>query len=153
MVDEMASFHKNEAWDLVELPTRRKPIGSKWVFKKRTNAERKDWLFRVDVAQTQWTTYICVSLVLCVFCVYISALFHVFHCSVIYNFLTTWSLVVSRSAENKKGIIEKQIKIQIKEEQDKQGKATNIIIKGLRDYGENERTNILARDFLKDQLK
>eukprot|EP00253_Pinus_taeda_P006061 PITA_06061 len=41
MVDEMASFHKNEAWDLVELPARRKPIGSKWVFKKKTNAEGK----------------------------------------------------------------------------------------------------------------
>ena len=39
MVDEMASLHKNEAWDLVELPAGRKPIGSKWVFKKKTNAE------------------------------------------------------------------------------------------------------------------
>ena len=29
MVDEMASLHKNEAWDLVELPAGRKPIGSK----------------------------------------------------------------------------------------------------------------------------
>jgi len=38
MVDEMASLHKNEAWDLVELPAGRKPIGSKWVFKKKTNA-------------------------------------------------------------------------------------------------------------------
>ena len=41
MIDEMASLHKNEAWDLVELPARRKPIGSKWVFKKKTNAEGK----------------------------------------------------------------------------------------------------------------
>ena len=41
MVDKMASFHKNEAWDLVELPARRKPIGNKWVFKKKTNAEGK----------------------------------------------------------------------------------------------------------------
>eukprot|EP00253_Pinus_taeda_P033039 PITA_33039 len=41
MVDEMAYFHKNEAWDLVELPARRKPIGRKWVFKKKTNAEGK----------------------------------------------------------------------------------------------------------------
>lgn len=41
MVDEMASLHKNEAWDLVELPTGRKPIGSKWVFKNKTNAEGK----------------------------------------------------------------------------------------------------------------
>eukprot|EP00253_Pinus_taeda_P034858 PITA_34858 len=41
MVDEMASLHKNEAWYLVEFPAERKPIGSKWVFKKKTNAEGK----------------------------------------------------------------------------------------------------------------
>jgi len=41
MVDEMASLHKNEDWDLVELPAGRKPIGSRWVFKKRTNVEGK----------------------------------------------------------------------------------------------------------------
>eukprot|EP00253_Pinus_taeda_P024194 PITA_24194 len=41
MVDEMASLHKNEAWNLMELPARRKPIGRKWVFKKKTNAEGK----------------------------------------------------------------------------------------------------------------
>eukprot|EP00253_Pinus_taeda_P028705 PITA_28705 len=41
MVDEMASLHKNEAWDLVELPAGRKPIGNKWVFKKKTNVEGK----------------------------------------------------------------------------------------------------------------
>eukprot|EP00253_Pinus_taeda_P023231 PITA_23231 len=41
MVDEMASLHKNEAWDLVELSAGRKPIGSKWVFKKKKNAEGK----------------------------------------------------------------------------------------------------------------
>eukprot|EP00253_Pinus_taeda_P009392 PITA_09392 len=41
MVDEMASLHKNEAWDLVDLPARRKPIGRKWVFKKKKNAEGK----------------------------------------------------------------------------------------------------------------
>eukprot|EP00253_Pinus_taeda_P013698 PITA_13698 len=41
MVDEMASLHKNEAWDLVESPDGRKPIGRKWVFKKKTNAEGK----------------------------------------------------------------------------------------------------------------
>eukprot|EP00253_Pinus_taeda_P025059 PITA_25059 len=41
MVDEMASLHKNEAWDLVELPDGRKPIGGKWVFKKKTNVEGK----------------------------------------------------------------------------------------------------------------
>eukprot|EP00253_Pinus_taeda_P003948 PITA_03948 len=39
MVDEIASLHKNEAWDLVELLAGRKTIGFKWVFKKKTNAE------------------------------------------------------------------------------------------------------------------
>jgi hypothetical protein len=41
MEEEMASLDKNEAWDLVELPTGRNPIGSKWVFKKKLNAEGK----------------------------------------------------------------------------------------------------------------
>ena len=41
MVDEMASLQKNEAWDLVELSAGRKPIGIKWVFKKKTNVEGK----------------------------------------------------------------------------------------------------------------
>ena len=41
MVDEMASLHKNEAWDLVELSGGRKPIGRKWVFKKKMNVEGK----------------------------------------------------------------------------------------------------------------
>jgi len=35
----MESLHKNEAWDLVVLRVGRKPIGSTWVFKKKTNAE------------------------------------------------------------------------------------------------------------------
>eukprot|EP00253_Pinus_taeda_P025198 PITA_25198 len=37
----MASLHKNEAWNLVELPAGRKPIGKKWVFKKKPNAKGK----------------------------------------------------------------------------------------------------------------
>ena len=41
MVHEMTSLHKNEAWDLVELPAGRKPICRKWVFKKKTNAKGK----------------------------------------------------------------------------------------------------------------
>eukprot|EP00253_Pinus_taeda_P030165 PITA_30165 len=41
MVDEMAFLQKNEAWDLVELSAGRKPIGSKWVFKRKTNVEGK----------------------------------------------------------------------------------------------------------------
>eukprot|EP00253_Pinus_taeda_P029140 PITA_29140 len=53
---EIASLHKNEAWDLVELSAGRKPIGSKWVFKEKTNAEGKvekykSWLVAKDYSQ------------------------------------------------------------------------------------------------------
>jgi hypothetical protein len=41
MVEEMDALDKNEPWDLVELPTGRKVIGNKWVFKKKLNAEGK----------------------------------------------------------------------------------------------------------------
>eukprot|EP00253_Pinus_taeda_P015319 PITA_15319 len=49
MVDEMASLDKNEAWDLVELPAGRKTIGSKWVFKKKTNVEGKLEKYKVQL--------------------------------------------------------------------------------------------------------
>jgi hypothetical protein len=41
MDEEMTSLYKNEAWDLVELLNGRNPIGRKWVFKKKLNAEGK----------------------------------------------------------------------------------------------------------------
>jgi hypothetical protein len=41
MDEEMTSLDKNEAWDLLELSTGRKPIDNKWVFKKKLNAEGK----------------------------------------------------------------------------------------------------------------
>jgi hypothetical protein len=37
MVEELESFHKNETWDLVELPSVRNLVGRKWVFKKKMN--------------------------------------------------------------------------------------------------------------------
>eukprot|EP00253_Pinus_taeda_P008899 PITA_08899 len=50
MVDEMTSWHKNEAWDLVELLAGRKLINSKLVFKKKKNAEGK--VEQMDVKTT-----------------------------------------------------------------------------------------------------
>jgi hypothetical protein len=41
MDEEMEALDKNEAWDLVDLSTRRNPIGCKWVFKKKLNAKGK----------------------------------------------------------------------------------------------------------------
>ena len=39
MQKEMESIHSNDVWDLVQLPENRKPVGSKWVFKKKTKAD------------------------------------------------------------------------------------------------------------------
>ena len=41
MDEEMVALGKNEAWDLVEFPTGRNPIGNKWVFKKKLNEKGK----------------------------------------------------------------------------------------------------------------
>ena len=39
MQNEMDSLNKHEVWDLVKLPAGRKAIGSKWIFKCKTNAD------------------------------------------------------------------------------------------------------------------
>ncbi|GJV99259.1 putative retrotransposon ty1-copia subclass protein [Tanacetum coccineum] len=37
---EMQSMKDNEVWDLVELPPNGKTVGSKWLFKKKTDMDR-----------------------------------------------------------------------------------------------------------------
>ena len=39
MEKEMELIDSNDVWDLVKLPANRKPIGSKWVFKRKINAD------------------------------------------------------------------------------------------------------------------
>lgn len=39
MEAEMRSLQDNDVWELVELPKDRKPVGSKWVFKVKTNED------------------------------------------------------------------------------------------------------------------
>jgi len=41
MEEEMESLQNNDTCDLVKLPEGRKPIGSNWVSKKKTNATRE----------------------------------------------------------------------------------------------------------------
>eukprot|EP00253_Pinus_taeda_P031723 PITA_31723 len=53
MVDEMTSLDKNEASDLVEFPAGRKPISSKWVFKKKTNAEEKVEKYKAQLVKKE----------------------------------------------------------------------------------------------------
>ena len=40
MDDELDSIKKNKVWELVELPKGRKPIGYKWIFKKKLKSNR-----------------------------------------------------------------------------------------------------------------
>ena len=39
MINEIDSLHNNNVRELVELPKGRKPVGSRWVFKVKTNAD------------------------------------------------------------------------------------------------------------------
>jgi len=47
----MASLDKNEAWDQVELSAGRKPIGRKWVFKKKMNYEGKAGKYKAQLVE------------------------------------------------------------------------------------------------------
>ena len=41
MTEEMESLHKNQTWELVELPKRKMALGCKWVFKKKEAISKK----------------------------------------------------------------------------------------------------------------
>jgi hypothetical protein len=65
----------------------------------------------------------------------------------------TWAQIISNPAKR-----EGERNIQVENMQDRERKErhdreTNIIIKGVKDYGKNECTLDLARDFLKDKLQ
>ena len=39
MENEMKSLHSNDVWELVELPPDRRIVGSKWIFKRKIDAD------------------------------------------------------------------------------------------------------------------
>ena len=41
MVEEMKSLHKNQTWELVDLPIGKRAIGCKWVYKKKEAISKK----------------------------------------------------------------------------------------------------------------
>ena len=62
MQKEMESIYSSDVWDLVELPENRKPVGSKWVFKRKTKADGsidryKAWLVAQGFSQKQGLDY------------------------------------------------------------------------------------------------
>ncbi|GKG04795.1 putative retrotransposon ty1-copia subclass protein, partial [Tanacetum coccineum] len=59
---EMQSMKDNEVWDLVDLPPNGKTVGSKWLFKKKTNMDGvvhtfKDRLVAKGFTQTYGVNY------------------------------------------------------------------------------------------------
>jgi hypothetical protein len=65
----------------------------------------------------------------------------------------TWAQVI-RNSTKKEGETNIQVdNMQDRESKERQDRETSIIINGVKDYGENECTLDLARDFLKDKLQ
>ena len=42
MMEEISSLHKNDTWELSELPKRKKAISCKWVFTKKQGSSDAD---------------------------------------------------------------------------------------------------------------
>ena len=55
MQAEMDSLAQNDVWDLVELPSRKKEVGSKWVFKKKVGADGKVKHFKARLVAQGFT--------------------------------------------------------------------------------------------------
>ena len=62
MKAEIQSMYDNQVWDLVDLPNGSKPVGCKWVFKKKTDVDGKVQTFKARLlakgfTQTQGIEY------------------------------------------------------------------------------------------------
>jgi hypothetical protein len=64
----------------------------------------------------------------------------------------TWAQVNSNFAHMEKETDSQGDDMQSRENKERQGRAANIIIKGVREYGKNERTLDLTSEFMKDKL-
>lgn len=51
MDEEMAALDKNKTWDLVKFPARIKPVGNKWLFKKKFSVEGKVEKYKVHLVE------------------------------------------------------------------------------------------------------
>ena len=49
MDEEIKAIHRNNTWEVTELPEESQPIGVKWVFKKKMNAQGKTERYKVQL--------------------------------------------------------------------------------------------------------
>lgn len=57
MKTEIDSLHDHNVWELVKLPEGRQPVGSKWVFKVKTNARCKAHVIAQGYSQQEGLDY------------------------------------------------------------------------------------------------
>ena len=55
MIKEMESMKKNQVWDLVDIPPRRKTIGNKWVLKVKCKADRSIERYKAQLMAKGYT--------------------------------------------------------------------------------------------------
>jgi hypothetical protein len=53
--DEIQSLNENETWDLVDMPSGRKPIGTKWVFKRKYKSDGSLERYKVRLVCTGYS--------------------------------------------------------------------------------------------------
>ena len=46
MKSEIGSMYENKVWTLTDLPVERRAIENKWIFKKKTDADGKDTVYK-----------------------------------------------------------------------------------------------------------
>ena len=52
---EMESMYSNSVWELVDLPDGVKPIGCKWIYKRKRGVDRKVETFKVRLVAKGYT--------------------------------------------------------------------------------------------------
>ena len=53
--DKLTFMQKNQVWDLVELPTNSRPVGCKWVFKTKRDAQGQIERYKVRLVAKGYT--------------------------------------------------------------------------------------------------
>ena len=55
MKSKMESMYSNQVWDLIEPPNEIKPIGYKWIYKKKRGADGKVETFKATLVTKEFT--------------------------------------------------------------------------------------------------
>ena len=61
MKSELDSMYSNQVWDLVKVPDGIKPVGYKWVYKRKRGIDRKVETFKVRLVAKGYTQKECID--------------------------------------------------------------------------------------------